>query len=111
MKDDEYDVKSAMRRSRILRIMHNCRSFLRYAITAAEAYRRPKHFAGLEAGLEDGPHPVREAMFAMLLAQAGPAFATGGVWTQLAISKLPTATCSNLCPRCNLAPETIMHRL
>eukprot|EP00969_Alexandrium_andersonii_P258507 11429683-Alexandrium_andersonii.AAC.1 len=54
----------------------------------AEAARRPKDFAGLERGWFDS-RPHRELMYASGLHYGGPALLSGGVWTAVAICRLP----------------------
>ena len=91
-------------------LFHRCRDFLRTALCAAEAQRRPKDFSGLENGW-DSRIDVRANTYATLLHRSGPSLLMGGVWTKLKGSYLPSSDGDPTCPRCLSEPETLDHRL
>ncbi len=103
-------VQSFMRKGAAARILHNARDFLRFVLVSAEALRRPKDFGGLERGI-DTLRDARESMHAIMLHFAGPAWASAGIWTQLAISRIPFHQMCHICCRCRQVAETTMHRL
>ena len=90
-------------------MLHRVRAFIRHALVAKEAARRPKDFAGLEEGWCEQP-VVREHTYAMRLVFGGPALSAAGLWTAKAISVLPHEP-SPICRRCGEEEEHTMHRL
>ncbi len=97
-------------RPAVQQILHRARDFFRLVIVSAEATRRPKDFGGLENGWCEH-HNARTHMHAMLLHFGGPSLASAGLWTQLAITRIPFHCHTDICPRCDHAVETTMHRL
>ena len=97
-------------RPEVLTILHEARSFLRHAVLSAESLRRPKDFGGLGHGWHESA-TARQAMYAMQLHFGGPALSSGGIWTQLAITRIPFHQHTDLCPRCGVCVETTGHRL
>ena len=102
-------VKSLMSSKKVRGILHDVRAFLRFAIVHHESSRRQKDFDGLAAGLSED-YEARKSMYAMQLHSGGPALSSGGLWTHLAVSRLPFCQQTDQCPRCGQV-ETTMHRL
>ena len=102
-------VKNLMGSKKIQSILHEARAFFRYAVVHQEYIRRPKDFGGLDVGLSED-YAARKSMYAMQLHSGGPALSTGGLWTHLAVSRLPFCQQTDQCPRCGMV-ETTMHRL
>jgi len=103
-------VKSLFQQAPLAAFFHEARDFLRHALLAGEARRRPKDFGGLENGWSESRF-VRESTYALLLHRSGPSLVTAGIWTSLAMSRIGTYQHPNICARCQLEVETTMHRL
>ena len=98
-----------MAKGRCAAILHDTREFLRFVLIASEALRRPKDFDGLQNGWATD-RPSRQSMYMLALHFGGPSLATAGVWTQLAISRVPFNTMDLVCCRCKAHVETHAHR-
>ncbi len=91
-------------------LLHDARAFLRRAVMVAEVARRPKDFAGLENSWDESRR-CRELMYALQLHYGGPSLSAGGLWTQLAITRIPFHQHTDICPRCGVEVANAMHRL
>ena len=79
---DMLTCRSQMKSRFANKLFHRCREFLRTALCAAEAKRRPKDFCGLENGW-DNRTDVRAHTYATLLHRSGLYLLMGGVWSKL----------------------------
>jgi hypothetical protein len=91
------------------KILHDTRSFLRYTLTAGEAFRLPGRWAELEDGMMEDDTVLR-SFYAMRYHKVGPSVVSGAVWTQWK-AQLCGYSDTDICPRCNLESESERHRL
>lgn len=90
--------------------LHDLRVFLRFAVASQEAARKPKDFGGLGCGLSE-QRRARECMYGAQLHFGGPALASAGLWTTLAVARLPFHGIDEICPCSGCEVESTVHRL
>ncbi len=93
------------------KLLHLLRAFLRDAVLAKEAARRPRDFAGLERGW-DTREEVRANTYSLWHRRSGPSIVCGNVWTRAKIYRANRSwTDRPSCVRCQKKVETLSHRL